>query len=397
MWERAVTFPQRLATYPLSWVGAGMDRLLLYTETSGLAQRLSYTTSQLPVRYGLSVGPASLGDRTGLGLAFQARSLFLGGPLKNALTVEHSASTLDYHRTRVRASGKPMAFEYEYEWRPQEGFYGLGMNAPKGDASDYAAQFEHARATMQFGWNRLDNTHVPMAQVTFWAGPRAMVTRTGRESGVASFEQRFPELAASLDRQVEHLTYGVRVSTDWRQGQPRWNHGWRVLVESERFDKPIRALALRNPDGDGAQFTRTKVEFETGFSFMREPRTLRFLGRVVDVGITSGADRMEFQDLSTLGGQPGLGGFKPGRFHDLDQLLGRVTYVFPLVQKIEMALSADVGGVYPEVWKSPRFDGLAHSFGVFVRPHGATRLYGALGVEWSTESLMLRWKLGGSE
>jgi hypothetical protein len=71
--------------------------------------------------------------------------------------------------------------------------------------------------------------------------------------------------------------------------------------------------------------------------------------------------------------------------------------VFPLVQKIEMALSTDVGGVYPDVWRSPQFNTLAHSFGVFVRPRGATRLFGALGVEWSSESMLLRWKLGGSE
>jgi hypothetical protein len=296
----------------------------------------------------------------------------------------------------VHAFGKPMAFEYEYEWRPQEGFYGLGMDSPEGARSNYAVQFEHARATMQFGWNRVRETHVPRAVMTLWAGPRVMVTRTGREDGIASFEQNFPELEATrLDRYVEHLTYGVRVSTDWRQGQPHWTHGWRVLVESERFDKPFGAVAWRNPDGGGAQFTRTKVEYESGFSFMREPRTLRFLGRVVDVGISAGADRMEFQDLSHLGGNEGLAGFKAGRFHDVDQLLARVTYIFPLVQKIEMALSTDVGGVYPNVWRSPTFDGLAHSYAVFVRPRGASRVFGAFGVAWSSENVMLRWKLGG--
>jgi hypothetical protein len=397
-WERVVLFPQRLATYPLSWMGAGIDRLLLYGEQSAIASRLSYATRAVPGRLGFAVLPASLGDRTGLGLRFQARSTLLGGPLKNAITVEHSATTLDYHRTRVAAFGNPFALEYAYDWRPEERFYGLGMGAGLAQRSDYAAQVEQLRGSLQFGWNRRGTPPAPHASLTMWAGPRAMVTRTGREPGVASFEQQFPELAATrLNQGVEHFVYGARLSVDWRQGEPHWTEGWRLLAQSERFDRPIEWLALRDARGEGAQFTRTVLEYERGFSFMRAPRTIRVLGRVVDVGVTSGVDRMALRDLSTLGGAEGLGGFTPGRFHDLDALLTRVTYVFPLVTKVEMALQADAGGVYGNVWRDPRLSDLATSYGAFVRPRGNARIYGWFGVERSRESLRFRWKFGGNE
>lgn len=394
-WERVVLFPQRVATYPLSWVGAGTDRLLLYAENSRLVQRLDFATHDVPGRYGLGIRQASLGDRTGTGVRVQARSMFLSGALKNAITAEHSASTRNYHNTQVQVFGQPASLEYAYEWRPEERFYGLGMDAAESDVSNYAAQAQYLRARVQFNWNRREDSDVPRSLFTVWAGPRTIVTRTGREVDVPSFDDRFPELAPErLDRGVEHLTYGMRLATDWRDGHPHWTRGWRVLLHSERFDKPL-GLALNNPDGGGAQFTRTIAEFETGVSFWREPRTLRFLGRVVDVGIGAGAERMQLGDLSALGGREGLGGYEAGRFHDVDQLLTRVTYVFPLVQKMEVSLQADVGGVYPNVWRSPKLNDLTKSYGVYLRPRDRQRVYGRVGVEWSTEQVRFRWKIGG--
>src|SRR6185436_8170941 len=134
---------------------------------------------------------------------------------------------------------------------------------------------------------------------------------------------------------LENFVYGGRYASDWRIGMPHWSEGWRMVAELERFDKPVSWLTLHTTDAS-AQFTRARLELETGVSKMRDPRSIRVLGRIVDQTISNNRDRTQLYDLSTLGGRFGLWGFGPGRFHDIDLVLGRVSYVFPLMRRMEM-------------------------------------------------------------
>src|SRR5262249_6494913 len=177
----------------------------------------------------------------------------------------------------------------------------------------------------------------------------------------------FPVLATqTLNRTIDHMMYGASFGSDWRTGQPHWSQGWRVFVSAERFDQPIHALALHTGEERGAEFMRYRVETETGTSFGRDPRTLRLLVKFMDQQVGSGADRFLVSDLAQLGGSEGLSAFRAGRFHDVDFVLGRISYVIPLVRRLELEMHHDMVSVYHDVWADAKFNTLQHSSRVSV-------------------------------
>ncbi len=387
-WEQVVRLPGRIVSYPISGLGYVVRHQLTQVEGVSLVPKVEYVLLK-SARLGLIVTPASLGDRTGLGGALKLSPI----AFRHVVSASLEGSMNGYDRTRVALAFGPLSVSYGYEWRPRERFYGIGLQSSHDSVSTYAAQSEDARVAVTYPWRRAGQP--PRAQAGVWAGPRRMVVRTGREE--PSFDSRFPVLTATqLDAPLDYLAYGARLMLDRRNGEPHWSRGFRIAGEAVRFDRPVRALALRDARGAAVQFTRYMLEAEGGVSFMRDPRTLRLALRVLDNRpTTSGAVLLE--DLAELGGARGLSGFEPGRFHDLGLVLGRLSYVFPLAEHFEFDLHAEAGGVYPDVWKDARLKTLKNSYGVALRPRTRSAPLGAVGVDWSAETVRLRYSIGGVE
>jgi len=221
------------------------------------------------------------------------------------------------------------------------------------------------------------------------------VTRTGRDATQVSYQQRFPDLAAAtLDRRVDHAVYGVGLTSDLRRGRPHWSTGWRAAVSAERHDAPIPGLAFDAGPPRGAQFTRYSAETETGVSFMRDPRTLRLMVRAIDQRVGADGDRLLPSDMVTLGGGDGLAGYPAGRFHDLDLMLGRVSYIMPLARLAELDLHSEWGGVYHDLRRDASARTLRNSFGVAMRSRSDARVRGAIGIDFSREGFELAYTLG---
>lgn len=397
-WEQAILLPGRIATLPLSGLGYLTDHGLLYVERTGLLTKVSFAAGALSERAGISVTPSQIEARTGLGATVGLRTPFLGGALKNSLRADFSLTTRQYNRTLLSVQGRPGLLQYGYDWRPEVRFYGVGHSTSEDSVSTYASQTEFVRGSARWAWNRDTEDSPPRTAVHLWGGPRAAVTRTGREAGTLSFDARFPGVAAAtLDYRVEHLIYGGSFSSDWRAGASRWERGWRVLVLGERYDRPNQLTALRIGSPRGAQFTRFVYETETGFSFMRDPRSVRFLVRLMDQGVTSGGDRFLLSDMATLGGSEGLAGFEAGRFHDLDLLLTKITYIFPIVRRLEIDLHSEWGSVYSDVWGDFRLSTLRNSYGFALRGRLRRGSFGSLGMDFSREAARAKFSLGGVE
>ena len=395
-WEQAMLLPGQLVSLPLSGLGAMTDHLLFNLERN---PRFSATlTPQLAGGGFVTFGTPRLGDRTGLGGSVTVHQDLLRGALRSTVSAEYAATLHSYDRTRLTWSGRPLSLQYAYKWRPQERFYGIGNGTSTDSVSDYASQGESVRGGLTWESNRGRDRTRPHSVLSLWAGPRSEVTRTGRESGQVSFETRYPvRAAAMLDHRVENLVYGAGLLDDRRAGSPHWSRGWRTLLSAERFDVPIRALALHTGTDRGAQYTRYQAEVETGVSFMRDPRSLRFMARMADLRISSNQDRLLVSDLSMLGGHAGLGGYPPGRFHDLDLLLTRLAYVFPLERRFEMDLHSEWGAVYPDLWRDAKLATLHNSFGFSLRLRDDLAPRASIGFDFSREAARLRFSLGGVE
>jgi len=396
-WEQAMLLPGRIVSLPLSGLGYMTDHLLFNLEQS---PRFANLLTPLQGSGGGTVvlGAPRLGDRTGLGGAVEVRKGLLHGALGSRVSAEYAGTLHGYNRTLLTWSGRPLSLQYGYEWRPQDRFYGVGNETQEDSVSDYASQGEFVRGGLAWESNRERDPARPHSALFLWGGPRSQVTRAGRESGAVSSDTRFPALlAATLDRRAENLVYGASLLNDRRTGSPHWSRGWRTLLSAERFDVPIHALALHSGTDRGAQFTRYQAEAEAGISFMRDPRTVRLLVRMADLQVGSNRDRLLISDLSMLGGHAGLGGYSPGRFHDLDLLLTRLDYVFPLERRFEMDLHSEWGAVYPDLWSDAKLNTLHNSFGFSLRARDDRAPRASIGFDFSREAIRLRFSIGGVE
>ncbi len=395
-WERAVLLPGRIVSLPLSGIGYVMRRsLLAYEGSHGFA---THTKTYPASGWGIRPKLAALGSHTGVGLGIEAHAPLLSGALGSTLDARYTGTTSHYNSALLGLSGRPLSLQYGYDWRPREPFYGIGRDASEDSVSDFATQREFVLGTLRWPLSPDSAAKPPTMSIRLWGGPRSQVTRNGREPARASYERRFPALAApTLDRRIEHLVYGASISHDLRAGHPHWARGERMLLAAERYDDPIRALALHDGEARGARFTRYTAETEVGASFMRDPRSLRLLLRAIDQRVDSGHGPMLLSDLATLGGSAGLGGFETGRFRDNDLLLARLTYLFPLQRRFELDVHSEWGAVYDDVWHDPRWNTLSSSVGFAVRLRSDLKPIASAGVDVSRESLRLKFTLKGLE
>ncbi len=393
-WEQVVLLPGRIVSLPLVGLGWATDYALGAVEqrSPSLIAPTTHRTAQPRL---LTPRLSHLGDRTGLGAAIVAQA---GSQRLGRASLEYAASNKFYNRTRATWKRGPASLQYGYEWRPQDRYYGAGTASSKDSVSSYAMQREFVLAGARWAWGRDSASARPRGAFNVWAGPRSAVTRNGRESGVLSYERRFPGDAAEvLDTRVEHFIYGVSAMADHRAGAPHWNHGWRVLASAEQFAPPVGTLALHSAADDGATFSRYDIEAESGISMFRDPRTLRLAVHLTDQQVTSGRGHFLVSDMATLGDRAGLGGFVAGRFHDLDLLLTRLTYVFPLVHRFEMDAHSEWGAVYPDLWNDASLRSLHHSLGLSLRSRTDRVPRGAVGFDWSGESMRISYTLGAAE
>lgn len=106
---------------------------------------------------------------------------------------------------------------------------------------------------------------------------------------------------------------------------------------------------------------------------------------------------MRIYDLAALGGGRGLYGFEPGRFKDVDMLVGQVSYLFPLAQHFELEMHTELGNVYRDLFEGPTWTSLRQSYGVYLRPRTNAVPLGFVGVDWSNEGVRFRFSIGGVE
>ncbi len=384
-WEAIVRFPGRLVSLPIAALGEGTRRLLLAAEQDFYVERVLHFFRGVPVPFG--IGPAGLGDRTGFGAGVTIQPKV--GPVQ--VRGLFDVSTRSYTRGRLRLSTGALMTEYGVDQRPAERFFGLGMNARKGDDSRYGLQQQRFVVGIDAASPLRGPSGRGRERLAAWIGPRWSRVTQGFGGNEPSVAQLFPSVVdATLDRQIEQLTYGGRLEFDHRAGAPHWSRGWRASAEAERFDRPL----VSSPTRTGAQFTRFTYLAEGAVSFWRDPRTLRLTVNAVDVALGSGADRFLVSDDSRLGGAAGLAGYEPHRFHDLDAIVARLAYVFPISEHFELDLHGDTGGTFASLHEDLRPNRLRQSAGFALRQRSAAAILASAGLDFSPEAVRFVFSLG---
>ena len=386
-WEQVLNAPLTLVSLPIKALGALGEAGLLRVQEEHHIPRVQYGL-QVTARTGITVAVGGIEDGSGLGGAVRYAAPRTRGWLRGALagTFRH------YHRGLVELGPRWLSASYVHDWRPEESFYGIGADAVEEDASDFAMQAERIglRLALRTGkrWPR---------EFEAWVGERRTVLRPGKASDRPSVEEVFPPTAGTLDVPQLHRIAGVRVALDTRTGRPHWSRGWRLEAQAEHFGAVEGGGLVFEGANDSPEFRRFALAGQVGWSFMRDPRTVRLIARVVDIQPLDSSRPPLLNDLSRLGGGAGLGAFEPGRFHDLDLLAVKLAYIFPIVEYGEIEVATDIGTVSGDVWNETRFDRLERTYSVILRPRSHSAPLGAIGVSWGREGARVRLSLGGVE
>jgi hypothetical protein len=387
-WEQALRFPGFILSLPLVVLGSITDHALAGAEDTKFFPK-AIAVAQYPASRGLIILPATLGDRTGIGVAARLYPPGIG----KYFNIEWQGTTLKYSKTTLRAGRGPLILDYEFEWRPQDLFFGLGPNSSTKNESNFAGESQHLLLTLSLR-RRIRRMRV---DTQAWGGERSLVTREGKDSSLPSIDQVFPIYASNINQREDYLTGGASVTLDARvAGVQRWISGWRAGVTAQSFNNQTNTQLLFPRSDATSRFVRLRYEGEVGYSFFKvDPRTVRLLVRVIDQNLEAGV--LQPLDLNTLGGNVGLSGFEGQRFHDLDLGLARLTYLFPLGKHLEMDVHTEVGSVYRDLWHDAKWSNLRNSYGFALRPRTDTAVLGAIGIDWSVEQTRVLWSLGGAQ
>src|SRR5262245_38127242 len=135
-WESVMRTPGRILSLPFVALGAATQPILLMAQETYLFPRVAAVLHYRDK--GLILTPASLGDRTGWG-ATVGFALPMPNPIVHAGI---SGSTRKYSGFGPGVTGGPFSLDYGYTWRPDELFYGFGLDAELDDRSAFASQSE---------------------------------------------------------------------------------------------------------------------------------------------------------------------------------------------------------------------------------------------------------------
>jgi hypothetical protein len=267
------------------------------------------------------------------------------------------------------------------------------------DTTNYSSSVEAVTLSLGHRWTAGSAGRPLRVEARAWGGGRGITVGRGREDEIASIETRYPGPNGSpFFVGGSQWIGGGSVALDTRSGRPHWSRGERLSLAFEATsDRDDTSLLLHETSGvKPSDHTLLTAEFETGFSFWRDPRTLRLYARTQRLDPLDDGRSPAIPDLPALGGSDGLGGFEPARFHDLSSVLARLSYVFPLAQHFELDAHVEAGGVFPAISQA-RADELETSYGLLLRPRTRFAPIGVVGVQWSHESVRVRYSIGGVE
>src|SRR4249920_2004113 len=202
-WETALDLPGRLVTYPISGLGWVTRETMLQLEARAVLQRTTTAFVLLP-RMGVYLATAGLGDRVGFGGTVRLQPPGWG----RFVLAEWTGTTLQYSRTRLGLSAGPLTAYYAYDWRPQDYFYGVGLQSSLFQASQYAAQTQDVRIALNLG-PALEAQPKPYPlRVLLWTGQHTSVMRNGREDSQPSAPPFGPDDAPSI--QLRYPQYSTQ-------------------------------------------------------------------------------------------------------------------------------------------------------------------------------------------
>jgi outer membrane protein assembly factor BamA len=311
-------------SFPLKAVGSRMERGLVRVETENLLQRFADWQAQLAAK-GIEPGVGGMGEGAGfaLGTRLTRKNLWGRGAIAG-LTVRESFKFYQFYgmdlEVPLHARGLFFRAETNYRVRPQEDFYGLGIDAPKSARTNYnlqdrtvavglGARFtKRIEGLLSFGYTS--------ARVFGGSNPRYQSFGAAQESVPGAHGGRYVFYRAAVAMDGRDSTWDpkrgalLRLAAGSYDSVNGQDFGW--------FNYRFEAQAFR-PLGD----TDHVLAF-------------RLLG---DFNDEKGGSQVPFFVLGRLGGRYSMRGYAVNRFTDLNGMVATVEYRYAIWPKYMDAIA----------------------------------------------------------
>jgi hypothetical protein len=239
-------------------------------------------------------------------------------------------------------------------WREatQVGFYGLGPDTSKDDATNYAFQQPYASGLLEF-W--------PTRRLLMLAGGLEFsrwLQRPGEGTDPSVETVYTPATLPGLGASATYLHSQGTVGFDWRTSSGYSRRGGYYGITFHDYHDRDDAFGFQQVDYEAIQH----------FPILRESWVISLRGRV-QTALDKDNQQIPFFMMPSVGGGSNLRGFSSWRFRDLNSLLLQAEWRIMVNRFLDTAVFYDTGKVAASR-SDIDFDGLRHDIGFGLRFHG---------------------------
>ncbi len=324
------SWPLRVVFYPFHLVNAGMESGLIKFEKHRMRERLNYWTETLR-QHGISAMIGGLGEGTGIGLG-GTYTLRTGGQ-SDLRFLGRGSFTKGYQEFDIRWTAPVSKFnivlETSYQWRPEENFYGLGMESTKNARTKFALRqtwgglrLEFApRTRLRFGGE------YRLAWLSSMASPNTLYTSPDVHfPGLPGFgaHLRLESAGAYIDADGVRSEYGLGG----------------MLHAGASVQHGLGNSHLKYFSYEGSLEGRLPVAKERSVLVAQGAFELGRLRR--------GSEPIPFYLLPRIGGSSTLRGFALDRFYGKNIVFGSLEYRYRLHPEFQMFVFFDEGQMFDQ-------------------------------------------------
>jgi outer membrane protein assembly factor BamA len=324
----AASVPLRFVFYPFHLVNSGMESGLVSFERHNMRERLDYYTEYLRQR-GVAVLIGGLGEGTGIGLGGSYTMKTGGGSDLRFLgraSFMRAYEELDVRWTNPVGKAR-FVLEGSYQWRPQENFYGFGMDSHLSD---------HAKFALRQTWTGVRGEVAPHRRLRFGGEYKLawLYSMDSPNTQYGSPEAVFPGLPGF--RQNVHLqSLGFYADADGLNG------------EYEMGGLLHAGASLQDGLGENAlQYFSYEGQAEGRLPIAKERSALVFQGSLEFTRPRSGSVAIPFYLYPHIGGESTLRGYNLDRFYGQNIFLVALEYRYRIHPDFQALIFFDEGQVF---------------------------------------------------
>ncbi len=319
--------PLRVIFYPFHIVNSGMESGLISFEKNRMRERLDYWQAWMR-RNGVAALLGGLGEGTGFGLGGSYTIPAEGASGVRVLGRVSFKGYQEFDLAGAKTLGKTrFILQSSYQWRPQENFYGLGMDSIEKSRTKFALRQTWGGGRFEF---------IPHRRLVFGAEYRTawLFSTKGTDPLYGSPGETFPDLPGFGER-IRAQTAGFYIRADGIRGE--YDMGGQLHFGASSVD--------------GLADSRLKyIELEGLFEGRLPVATARSVlvaqGQLDFVRPRGGSDPIPFYLLPHIGGSSTLRGFSLDRFYGKSILLFTLEYRYKLHPNYQMFAFFDEGQLF---------------------------------------------------